>query len=83
MLNKPPGVRVPLAAPFMQEYQIRVCKEREELNEKIIKLSAFLASDEVNSLEDADYILLDLQFNTMRTYSNILTKRIARFNQPA
>lgn len=67
----------------MQEYQIRVCKERENLNDNLGKLATFLGSSAANQLNDTDLVLLEMQYDVMRTYSSILDKRIARFNQPA
>lgn len=56
----------------------RVQKELAELEEKIEKLSHVLAplADKI-SAEDEAYSLLNLQLGVMRTYANILLRRLA------
>jgi len=63
----------------MEEYQERVVKEREELNEKLEKLNSFIEGKGFNDLKPEDRDLLQRQRAVMRRYVQILTKRINRF----
>ena len=65
----------------MKEYQTRVVKECQELEEKLISLYAFLASKQFEAIPSAeDRDLLKMQYYSMKVYSGILLHRIARFN---
>lgn len=67
---------VDLSSSRELDYQRRVVQERGQLNDKIIKLSAFLYSDS-NIVEGMD--LMRDQLRCMLDYSDILSKRIAQF----
>lgn len=63
----------------MKEYQERVIEEKNELDEKINKLYDFIGSDEYNSDITVNQVLLLDQFAIMKSYSNILLRRIEIF----
>ena len=63
----------------MQEYQLRVVEEADALDEKIIKLIAFLAEPKVLNVADPEYARLERQLDAMRLYSYILHNRIKHF----
>jgi hypothetical protein len=54
----------------------RLKVEKNELLEKVTKLAMFLNSDKVDSLSDANELLLKQQFEAMNTYLNILIIRV-------
>lgn len=64
--------------PLKETAKDRVKKEIAELEEKIEKLSRALAplAGKI-SAEDETYSLLNLQLEVMRTYANILLRRLA------
>ena len=62
----------------MQEYQLRVIKERHELEDKCTALHAALNSVKFVIPAD-DRKLLEMQYNTMMTYKHMLDLRIERF----
>jgi hypothetical protein len=68
--------------PVIPAYQQRVLQEREELNERIIKLVMFIAtrSDEVPEDEQKR---LDRQLWIMGQYSAVLLERIEAFPKVA
>ena len=70
--------KVPDGEPLKETAKDRVEKELAELEEKIEKLSHALAplADKI-SAEDEAYSLLNLQLEVMRTYANILLRRLA------
>ena len=59
--------------------QQRVIDEKNALDEKLIKLSAFVRTDEFYALDTEDRQLLRRQREVMLQYSDILGDRIARF----
>lgn len=62
----------------LQPYQIRVVQEKNELDEKIVKLKAFLNNVEAHKHLDSDELIrLSCQLAMMNGYSNILGERIA------
>lgn len=64
----------------MQLHEQRVIHEKRELDEKIIKLSAFISSSPLfRGLPQIDQSLLRDQRETMILYSDILSVRIGRF----
>jgi hypothetical protein len=67
----------------MQAYQQRVVDEKKDLDHKLEKLDAFLTTAQSGGLFDSlpqeDKTLLQHQGVAMREYSQILKKRIARF----
>lgn len=65
-------------------FQGRVLKEKEELDEKIAKLSTFVNDKEkYASLSGAEQRRLFRQFDAMRSYSEVLGERIAAFDAEA
>lgn len=61
-------------------HQERVVVERSELESKLIKLLRFLDTEFFFNLDKEDQKLLREQCDAMQTYSDILAKRIERFN---
>ena len=56
----------------------RLVDEEKQLEERISKLRKFIASDNFVNLEETDKTLLTLQHSVMRTYHQIIQKRLAR-----
>lgn len=64
----------------MTDYQERVVKEKQELDNKLSKLSDFITNNPIfNSLPNEDRFLLISQHKVMDQYSSILFDRIKRF----
>ncbi len=66
----------------MQPHQERVVKEKTKLDEKIVKLHAFCFGSDTKifgSLSPEERDRLEDQYTAMKTYSDILGKRIAAF----
>lgn len=63
----------------MQPHQQRVIDEKNELSDKIYKLSSFRTTDMFKSLSEKEQDLLTVQLNTMIEYENILEERIQLF----
>lgn len=63
----------------MSDYKDRVRDEKRELDEKISRLNNFFNGTLFAKLEQEDRILLEEQFLVMNQYSDILKKRIDRF----
>ncbi len=64
----------------MQPHQQRVIDEKDELQERIIKLDAFLRnSGAYPNLSEMDKHLLSIQLSTMQAYHAILLARISLF----
>jgi hypothetical protein len=64
----------------MQPFQQRVIDEKAALDEKLVKLQTFIKSESFLTLDPMDRLLLIDQQYSMQDYSEILTKRIARFD---
>ena len=64
---------------MLEPFQVRVYKEKEDLDEKISKLNEFLSGDGTRNLALEDLRLLSDQFYVMHEYSKILSRRISRF----
>lgn len=67
----------------LQPHERRVISEKTELDEKIGKLSAFLDTSKFDVLAKADKALLIDQHMAMIAYSNVLRRRIERFEPNA
>lgn len=68
----------------MQPHEERVVAEKRELDEKLAKLKAFCfdpGSATFKALPPEDRDLLEDQYTAMKQYSEILSKRIARFKK--
>ena len=64
-------------APYAEEtFFTRLVKERDELDEKIVKLTSFISQEKFEDLDATQQTLLQLQCQVMRSYAMILTKRI-------
>ena len=59
----------------MEKYQERMLAELMELNEKVVKLNAFLDTDTYKNLDEHRRVFLVLQRNAMEQYSVILACR--------
>nr|WP_298672921.1 hypothetical protein [uncultured Prevotella sp.] len=62
---------------FLERLEI----ERNELNDKLIKLDTFLLSEKFSTLPYEDQQLLKEQYDAMSKYLQILSKRIGRAQQ--
>ena len=60
----------------MEDFKKRLIVEREELNDKLAKLEAFIGSPRFENLDERNRELLVSQRGAMRQYSDILTERI-------
>lgn len=60
-----------------EPYQQRVVEEREQLDERISKLEAFIEGLDASLAKDVD--LLRCQLYAMRSYHAILSERISRW----
>lgn len=67
------------------DFRDRVRAEKQDLDEKIARLSAFMGTEKFNSLHFAEQANLHAQRVAMTTYSKVLCARIANFEtaQPA
>lgn len=63
----------------LQPHQQRVVQEKQELDEKLTKLSAFLSSDAIVKVDEEERDRLRQQAHTMAHYSEILGARIEAF----
>lgn len=60
----------------MEDFKKRLIVEREELDDKLAKLEAFIGSPCFENLDERNRELLVSQCGAMRQYSDILTERI-------
>ena len=63
----------------LQPHEVRVVNERLELIEKITKLHAFMASNFYQTIDETTQNDLEEQVKLMMAYSDVLLKRINRF----
>jgi hypothetical protein len=63
----------------MKDFQQRVVEEKAQLDDKITRLGAFFASAVFPTLASDDQHLLREQHIHMQKYSEVLSRRIARF----
>lgn len=63
----------------MNDFQLRVLKEKEELDVKINALCSFMVKDIFQSLKLEEQFRLKKQFEIMKLYSAVLGERIAHF----
>ena len=59
-----------------EAYQIRVFQEREELQERVSKLTQFMFSDNFSTVNLAEQARLTRQLEYMDNYLRVLTERI-------
>lgn len=62
----------------MSDFKTRLLDEKQQLDEKIEKLTSFLGSDAVGAVDGVQLTLLNVQVKAMETYSQILLERIVR-----
>ncbi len=67
----------------MESFQERVVFEKEELDERLAKLRAFLDGEVIQSLPHDEQLRLRRQSNIMWNYSLVLAERIDAFIVPA
>ena len=63
----------------MQAHQERVVQEQTELNDKLVKLSAFLKGEVFRSLDSNEQQRLTAQADHMHNYNEVLKMRIEAF----
>ncbi len=64
----------------MQPWQERLVKEKEELDQKITKLTAFIIGPDFGKLDSENRYWLKEQLKAMENYSYSLHRRINLFN---
>lgn len=64
----------------MSNFKERLIDERDQLEEKLAKLEAFMDSDKFDSIETMQMSLLHVQMAAMNTYYTVLEERIAWIN---
>lgn len=62
----------------MSDFKGRLETEQQELEEKLNKLDAFLMSEKVESVDDVQKALLQVQATAMNTYNQCLKERLKR-----
>ena len=62
----------------MSDFKTRLETEKSELEEKLNKLDSFLMSKKVNSVDDVQKAILQVQATAMNTYLQCLKERIER-----
>lgn len=60
----------------MEEHVKRLVVERDELSDKLKKLSEFMKSDTFKKLDEDDKMILKIQKDSMKTYKRALDFRI-------
>ena len=60
----------------MEEHVKRLVVERDELSDKLKKLSEFMKSDTFKKLDEDDKMILKIQKDSMETYKRALGLRI-------
>lgn len=63
----------------MKPHQERIVTEKNELDEKRGKLTAFIGGDTYRTLDQVEQSRLNRQLEAMTLYSNILGERIVAF----
>lgn len=77
----PAEYNLPLISPVLKPaWQLRVIKEKAELDERIKLLKAFLLGPQAGPLDDKSLHLLTRQLVCMEEYSGILAERIDHFS---
>lgn len=68
---------------MMEDWQLRVLKERTDLTEKLVKLVSMLGDERSRSLtmRDEDLAPMMRQAEIMLEYQRVLTLRIRQFQQ--
>jgi len=68
-----------LQGKSLEMWQVRVLQERDDLKDRIHKLSAFLSSSQVQAVNGDEIELLQKQRVVMLEYQRLLTARIDRW----
>lgn len=63
----------------LEDYQLRVCSEKDDLDSKIDALEAFMGTPQYGKCSEMERLNLNLQFAFMAQYSYILGERIDGF----
>lgn len=61
----------------MSTFKERLIDEKLQLDEKINKLESFMLSENFQKIEAVQISLLNTQLFSMKTYSQVLTERLA------
>lgn len=61
----------------MEDFEKRLVKEQEELQDKLIRLRMFLSSSKAKDISFAQSILMEEQVKAMTTYNHCLVLRLA------
>ena len=79
--DKDKGRRLRICFDCMQPHQERVVTEKNELDEKLDKLKAFIEENPIfKTLPHDEQLRLNRQFDAMAEYSHILGQRIDAFS---
>jgi len=62
----------------MSDFKTRLLEEKDQLEEKVEKLEAFLQSNKSNEIDQIQLALLGIQLPAMKTYLRCLDERIVR-----
>lgn len=62
----------------MDDFKQRLLDEKDQLEERLNKLDAFLESEKVKAIDDTQRALLKVQATAMNTYLQCLSERIER-----
>ena len=65
----------------MRRFQKRVIKEKQELDNRLLRLKTFMGLGAYSKLPEAEQIRLLRQSNIMRAYSQVLEERITAFER--
>lgn len=60
----------------MEEFEIRLTKEKDELLDKVMKLENFFSQEHAPSIERAQISLMSIQLDAMKAYLKCITRRI-------
>lgn len=64
----------------MSDFKTRLYEERDQLDERLIKLDDFMSAEHFYGLPERQQMLLKLQRNSMETYLACLNARIYELN---
>ena len=62
-------------------HEQRMLDERQQLEERLSGLNAFLNKGQPSDMDDADWDLMNAQAFAMRNYNYVLSARIRRFKE--
>lgn len=68
---------------MMKPYQERVIEEKQGLDSRIERLTAFIYTHVFESLDDAEQSRMRIQLSIMQAYATVLGERIAHFTDDA